>query len=188
MQSGHRICSHAHRRQEVRMQLLATRQVSQLLTHPNLDLRQYAGLWYEYARLPNGYQVDCTGEVSVNYTLLADNTMDVHFRCENPDCHILSADAEMRPSRRFENIDPAKLEIRFKSDWLSAPSSVWRDHWVLYVDPTYEHAMIGTPDRRCLWMLGRSRVPNRLALQTMLRYAAQLGFKVNRVLRTGETG
>ena len=59
---------------------------------------------------------------------------------------------------------------------------------MLYVDPDYRHAMIGTPDRRCLWMLGRDKVPNRAALQNMLRYAAQLGFSVNRVLRTGETG
>lgn len=170
------------------MQLLATRQVSQLLTHPNLDLRKYAGLWYEYARLPNGYQVDCTGEVTADYTVAEDDTLSVLFRCENAACEVFSARAEMRPSRRFDPVDNAKLEIRFSSDWLSGPSSVWRDHWVLYVDEGYQHAMIGTPDRRCLWMLGRSRVPDRPALQAMLRYAAQLGFKVNRVLRTGETG
>lgn len=170
------------------MQLLATRRESQLLTHPDLDLRRYAGLWYEYARLPNGYQMDCTGEVTAEYALVDESSMEVQFRCTNPECEILSATAEMRPSRRHEVVDNAKLEIRFSSDWLSAPSSVWRDHWVLYVDPDYRHAMIGTPDRRCLWMLGRERVPDRQALQQMLRYAAQLGFKVNRVLRTGETG
>jgi apolipoprotein D and lipocalin family protein len=170
------------------MQLLATKQESQLLTHPNLDLHKYAGLWHEYARLPNGYQVDCTGEVTVDYTLQEEGDMQVQFSCANSQCEILGAAAEMRPSRRYEPQDPAKLEIRFSSDWLSAPSSVWRDHWVLYVDPDYQHAMIGTPDRRCLWMLGRERVPDRQALQHMLRYAAQLGFRVNRVLRTGETG
>lgn len=170
------------------MQLLATRQVSQLLTHPNLDLRKYAGLWYEYARLPNGYQVDCTGEVTANYSLEDDGSMRVRFSCMNPDCEILSAHGEVRPSRRYTPVDPAKLEIRFESDWLSAPSSVWRDHWVIYVDPDYQHAMIATSDRRCLWMLGRDRVPSRTAIQTMLRYAAQLGFSVNKVLRTGETG
>lgn len=170
------------------MQLLATRQESQLLTHPDLDLHKYAGLWHEYARLPNGYQIDCTGDVTANYSVLEDGTMRVKFACANSQCEILNAEAEMRPSRRFTPQDPAKLEIRFNSDWLSAPSSVWRDHWVIYVDPDYQHTMVGTPDRRCLWMLGRSAVPDRLALQRMLRYAAQLGFRVNRVLRTGETG
>lgn len=170
------------------MQLLATKQESQLLTHPDLDLRQYAGLWYEYARLPNGYQAGCTGEVTAEYLLQEDGSMQVRFRCTNSDGETLSAAGEIRPSRRYEPLNTAKLEIRFKSDWLSAPPSVWRDHWVLYVDQDYQHAMIGTPDRRCLWMLGRDRVPNRAALQQMLRYAAQLGFKVNRVLRTGETG
>src|SRR5690606_26734110 len=113
------------------------------LTHPDLDLRKYAGLWYEYARLPNGYQVDCTGEVTVNYTVLEDGTLHVQFNCMNDECELLTAEAEMRPSRRHEALDNAKLEIRFGSDWLSAPSSVWRDHWVLYVDANYEHAMIG---------------------------------------------
>lgn len=170
------------------MQLLPTKQDSQLLTHPDFDMRRYAGLWHEYARLPNGYQVDCTGDVTAHYTLCDDDTMRVDFSCMNPDCEVLSATAEMRPSRRHEPVDPAKLEIRFSSDWLSAPSSVWRDHWMLYVDREYRHAMIGTPDRRCLWMLGRDRVPDRQALQDMLRYAAKLGFSVYRVLRTGETG
>lgn len=170
------------------MQLLATKQESQLLTHPNLDLHRYAGLWYEYARLPNGYQVGCTGEVTAEYTLQEDDRLHVHFRCTNSDCQILDARGELRPVHRDGPVNNAKLEIRFSSDWLSAPSSVWRDHWVLYVDPDYQHAMIGSSDRRCLWMLGRTPSPDRLALQTMLRYAAQLGFSVNRVLRTGETG
>lgn len=170
------------------MQLLATKQESQLLTHPDLDLRRYAGLWYEYARLPNGYQVDCTGEVTADYRYCEDGSLQAQFQCRNPECEILRATAELRPARDHDPIDNAKLEIRFSSDWLSAPQSVWRNHWVLYVDADYQHAMIGTPDRRCLWMLGRDRVPNRQALQHMLRYAAQLGFSVNRVLRTGETG
>lgn len=172
------------------MLMLATRtkRDTQLLTHPNLDLQRYAGLWHEYARLPNGYQAGCTGAVMADYTYIDDDNLRIDFSCTNPDCGILRAQGELRPSRRFDPIDPAKLEIRFNSDWLSAPSSVWRDHWVVYVDPTYEHAMIGTPDRRCLWMLGRSPTPDRRALEAMLRYAAQLGFSVRHVLRTGETG
>jgi len=170
------------------MQLLATKKESQLLTHPNLDLRRYAGLWYEYARLPNGYQLDCTGEVTANYTYQDDGSLEVEFCCANSECELLRATGELRPSRRYTPLDTAKLEIRFSSDWLSAPSAVWRDHWIVYVDPDYQHAMIGTPDRRCLWMLGRDQIPDRMALQNMLRYAAQLGFSVKHVLRTGETG
>src|SRR5690554_7997941 len=73
------------------MQLSATRQESQLITHPNLDLRKYAGLWYEYARLPNGYQVDCTGEVTVDYDLQEDGTLEARFSCANSQCEILNA-------------------------------------------------------------------------------------------------
>ena len=169
------------------MLMLATRtkRSTQLLTHPDLDLQRYAGLWHEYARLPNGYQAGCTGAVTAEYTYMEDDNLRVSFTCTNPECEILRAEGELRPS---DPADPAKLEIRFSSDWLSAPSSVWREHWVVYVDPNYEHAMIGTSDRRCLWMLGRNAVPDRGALEAMLRYAAQLGFSVRHVLRTGETG
>lgn len=170
------------------MQLLATRQESELLTHPDLDLARYTGLWHEYARLPNGYQVDCTGDVTAEYTMQNDGSLRVEFRCENADCGVLGAIGDVRPSPRYDPLDPAKLEIRFRSDWFSAPSSVWSDHWVIYVDADYQHTMIATRNRRCLWMLGRSPIPERGALQDMLRYAAQLGFRVNRVLRTGETG
>lgn len=170
------------------MQLLATRQASQPLTHPDLDLHRFAGKWHEYARLPNDYQRNCIGNVTAEYAMQADGNLRVHFTCESSDCELISAEGVLRPSRRHDPIDPAKLEIRFTSDWLSAPASVWREHWVLYVDFDYRHTLIGTPDRRCLWMLGRDPVPNREAIQAMLRYAAQLGFRVNKVLRTGETG
>jgi apolipoprotein D and lipocalin family protein len=37
---------------------------------PTLDLRRYAGVWYEIARLPDPYQKKCAHSVVVRYARL----------------------------------------------------------------------------------------------------------------------
>ena len=46
-----------------------------------VDLKRYAGVWYEQARLPNRFQEKCAGQVSARYSLRADGRIDVLNRC-----------------------------------------------------------------------------------------------------------
>ena len=48
---------------------------------PSIDLKRYAGTWYEIARYPNRFQRECTGNVTATYTLLDDGTIRVINRC-----------------------------------------------------------------------------------------------------------
>jgi hypothetical protein len=40
-----------------------------------VDLKRYAGMWHEQARLPNRFQKQCTGPVTADYMPLADGTI-----------------------------------------------------------------------------------------------------------------
>ena len=46
-----------------------------------VDLRRYAGIWHEQARLPNRFQKACAGPVTAEYTLQPDGTVQVVNRC-----------------------------------------------------------------------------------------------------------
>ena len=46
-----------------------------------VDLKRYAGVWHEQARLPNRFQKQCTGPVSAEYTLQDDGSVEVRNRC-----------------------------------------------------------------------------------------------------------
>ena len=47
----------------------------------SVDLTQYAGRWFEAARLPNKFQDQCTSDVVAHYALRADGRVDVVNRC-----------------------------------------------------------------------------------------------------------
>ena len=42
-----------------------------------VDLERYVGLWYEIARIPNGFQDQCVWGVTAEYTLRDDGRIDV---------------------------------------------------------------------------------------------------------------
>src|SRR5579871_4017892 len=42
-----------------------------------VDLKRYAGLWHEQARLPNRFERQCAGPVTAEYSLLDDGNVQV---------------------------------------------------------------------------------------------------------------
>ena len=51
-------------------------------------------------------------------------------------------------------------------------------------DENYQYALVGTPDRRFLWILSRRPRLQESKVRELLEYAGALGFPVRRVIRT----
>lgn len=150
-----------------------------------VDLKRYAGLWHEQARLPNRFQKQCAGPVTAEYTVLPDGTVEVCNRC-------ILADGGFDESIGAARIAPVagqpgagRLEVRFAPAWLSWLPLVWGDYWILKLDREYQVALVGTPDREYLWVLSRAPRLDDAALQAELDYARTLGFDVDKVVLTG---
>jgi apolipoprotein D and lipocalin family protein len=48
------------------------------------------------------------------------------------------------------------------------------DYWILELDPAYRWAVVGTPDRQCLWILARTpQLPPHVLDDLRARAAAQ---------------
>jgi len=150
-----------------------------------LDLKRYAGLWYEQARLPNRFEKPCTGPVTAEYTLLSDGTVEVRNRCVRADGRVDESVGAARSVAVAGQPGAGRLEVRFAPDWLGWLPLVWGDYWVLKLDRDYQVALVGTPDRQCLWVLSRVPELDEVAISTELEYARTLGFDIDRVLRTG---
>ena len=77
-----------------------------------------------------------------------------------------------------EGSNGAKLKVCFAPNWLRWLPLVWSDYWILHVDAGYRHALVGTPDRRYLWIpvsythldvyKRQSFVPSRLRLRRLM--------------------
>lgn len=150
-----------------------------------VDIKRYAGLWHEQARLPNRFQKNCAGPVTAEYTPLADGTVEVRNRCIRSDGNFDEAVGSARVVPMAGQPGAGRLEVRFAPAWLSWLPAVWGDYWILKLDRDYEVALVGTPDRDYLWVLSRNPVLDEATLQVELDYARSLGFDVDKVVRTG---
>lgn len=148
----------------------------------SMDIGRYAGQWYEIARFPNRFQQQCAGDVTANYTPLPEGRLQVVNRCRLADGREERATAVAKRARP-EGPDTV-LKVRFAPSWLSALPLVWADYWVLAVDPAYQHALVGTPDRDYLWILSRTPLPDAAAYEALVAQARAQGYDVSRLQKT----
>jgi apolipoprotein D and lipocalin family protein len=150
-----------------------------------VDLQRYAGLWHEQARLPNRFQKQCAGPATAEYTLLGDGQMEVRNRCILEDGSFDEAVGVARVAPVAGQPGAGRLEVRFAPEWLGWLPAVWGDYWILKLDRDYQVALVGTPDRKYLWVLSRAPRLDDAALDAELDYARSLGFDVDKVELTG---
>src|SRR5512137_19140 len=81
-----------------------------LQTVEHVDLKRYAGRWYEIATIPMSFQKGCVG-VTANYALRTDGDVDVVNTCRKE-----TLDGPERSVKgKAWSVDPsgAKLEVQF---------------------------------------------------------------------------
>ncbi|MGE5433094.1 MAG: lipocalin family protein [Syntrophomonadaceae bacterium] len=116
-----------------------------------VDLKRYAGLWYEIAKIPNRFQKNCTGNTTAEYSLRDDGRIDVINSCdeENGKRNVARGVAKV-----VEPSTNSKLEVSFFSILGIRP--FWGDYWIIGLDKDYKYAVIGSPDRKYGWILSRT--------------------------------
>jgi apolipoprotein D and lipocalin family protein len=147
-----------------------------------VDLARYAGRWYEVARFANQFQDDCVAGTMANYTLLPNGEVQVINQCLKADGSTKLAEGRARLAERGG--PTSKLEVRFAPRILSRIPYVWGDYWVLNLTEDYSAALVGTPDRKYLWILSRTPVLEPSIYDRMVASATRQGFAVNRLMRS----
>lgn len=148
---------------------------------PSVDLQRYIGTWYEIARYPNRFQQSCAGDVTATYATQPDGRVSVLNRCRRSDGTMNEASGVARPVEGGAN---ARLKVRFAPAWLSALPFVWADYWIIGLAPDYSWAVVGTPDRKYLWVLGRAAALTDADWTAALAAAKANGFDTSRLERT----
>lgn len=137
-----------------------------------LDMDRYAGQWHEIAHLPVSFQKKCVGDITATYSLRSDGRISVLNRCRVDDGGLIQAEGVARAV----DGEPGKLQVRFAPDWLAWLPLVWADYWVIALDPDYQWAMVGEPDRRYLWILSRTPDMPDEQLQALKARAEAMGY------------
>lgn len=153
------------------------------LMQPNtvgkVDLKRYQGTWYELARLPMFYQRKCA-QSEAHYNLNREGAVEVLNRCRTLEGEWRKATATATPQVEGRT---DKLSVVFEN-WFSRilPGLAKGDYWVLYIGDGYRTAVVGTPDRRYLWLLSRTPEVNETTRQELLGKAQQQGYDTNRLI------
>lgn len=153
---------------------------------PSVDLSRYAGRWYEIARLPNRFQNSCAGDVVAAYSLVEGGQLKVVNQCRQNNGQTTSAEGEARLAGKSG--PNSKLKVRFAPVWLSWLPMVWGDYWIIDLAPDYSFSVVGTPDRKYLWILSRTPQMDDAIYQRIVKQTAAKGFDVPRLVRTRQSG
>ncbi|MDQ3321970.1 MAG: lipocalin family protein [Acidobacteriota bacterium] len=146
-----------------------------------VNLKQYAGKWYEIARYPNKFQKKCVGNTTATYTLKPDGNIGVFNQCLIKNGTLDGATGE---AKIVEGSSNAKLEVRFAPKFTSFLSAVWGDYWIVDLDNEYKYAAVGDPKREYLWILSRTPEMTDATYQNILRRVEKLGFNPAKLQKT----
>jgi apolipoprotein D and lipocalin family protein len=152
-----------------------------LPTISQVDLARYAGTWYEIARLPMWFQRHCVDSKAI-YSTRPGGKIGVHNECITDTGGIDQVDGMATVVDQETN---ARLQVVFEN-WFARlfGSSRMGNYWILDLDPDYRTSLVGTPDRRYLWILSRSPHLDESTYQHLVERAHQLGFPVSDLIRT----
>ena len=116
-----------------------------------VDLKKYAGLWYEIAKIPNSFQDQCAYGTTAEYKIDEDGDIVVTNKCYDEDGE---PDIAEGVAKVVDNKTSAKLEVSFVSFLGIRP--FWGDYWIIGLDENYGWAVVGTPNRKYGWILSRT--------------------------------
>ena len=160
---------------------MVTAENAPLRVVPDIDYKRYAGTWYEIARLPNRFEKKCVSSVTANYAPQPDGRVTVTNRCKQADGSFSEATGV---ARRVEGKPPSVLQVRFAPAFLSFISKVWGDYQVIELGPQYDYSVVGSPDRRYLWILARTPRLDPATYQSLVDRAKAQGFDTSTLIQT----
>ena len=154
-----------------------------LQTVAHVDLPRYLGTWYEIARLPMRHEPEDGTDVSANYALDEDGNVRVQNR--------MRRNGEVEESiGQASAVDEtnSKLEVTFLPEGLRWIPFTKGDYWIIKLDEAYTTALVGSPDRKYLWLLARQPQLDSTIKGHFLAVAEQHGFDLAPLIHTPHTG
>lgn len=151
------------------------------LTVSALDLERYLGKWYEIARLPQRHEPADYTDINATYSMNPEGTVRVDNRARNGHG---GAEESVGEASIVEGSGNAKLEVSFLPEGLKWLPFTKGDYWVLRIDEDYQTALVGTPNRKYLWLLSRAPSIDPNTRQSFLDTAVQQGFELSALIDT----
>lgn len=137
-----------------------------------VDLERYQGKWYEQAKKPVIFQLQCVADTTAEYEI-----EDDHVKVVNT-CTSFFGITSRIEGKAFFTDKPNVLSVKF------FPFFPGADYVVEHVDEEYQHAIVGSPSKRYLWFLTREKNISPEKLEDLEKIAEKKGYDVSNVVET----
>ncbi len=146
-----------------------------LETVASVDVDRYLGRWYEIASCPVWSRKNCMA-ITADYSHREDGLIKVvkSYRKGSLKGKLKQATGRAKVVDQATN---AKLKVSFFGPF-------WGDYWIIDLDPDYQWAVVGVPNRRCLWILGRTPQMEDSVFDGIVSRLPAKGYDPGRVKRT----
>ena len=153
------------------------------ITISHLDLTRYLGRWFEIARLPMRHEPANATDITATYSLDEQGAIRVQNRMRL-DGEVEESIGQARPVDESNS----KLEVTFLPAGLRWIPFTKGDYWVLKLDDAYSVSLVGSPDRKYLWLLAREpRIDSATRLEYLATAQAQ-GYELDELIDTPQSG
>jgi apolipoprotein D and lipocalin family protein len=138
---------------------------------PHVELEKYLGKWFEVAHLPFKFEDGCT-QITATYGLTKNGEVTVLNQCVKNG----KPKQSKGKAKVVDKATGAKLKVTFF--W-----PFYGDYWIVKLGENYEYSVVGTPNRRYLWILSRTiQMDDKLYLE-ILEFAKAEGFPTEKIIK-----
>lgn len=143
-----------------------------LPTAEHVDLERYLGRWYAVTSLPQFFTRTCRAQIA-DYAPINPQTVSVVNTCVKS-----SGSSKIRGEAVVKNAQTnAELVVTFDS-FFTRLFRVKGDYTIIKLDPSYRYVLVGSKNRKSLWLLAREKTVPEEVLNEYLGLAKELGFPV----------
>ncbi len=146
-----------------------------LETVERVDLKKYAGTWYEICHMPAHFLDGCNC-ITATYTLHPKGYVEVYNKCKKANGKWSSITGK---AFTVNNSGNSKLKVQFFWPFRA-------DYYILDLDDDYTYAVVGEPGRKYLWILSRSPQMDPELYKNLVNKCGNMGFAVEFLVVTGQ--
>jgi apolipoprotein D and lipocalin family protein len=160
--------------------LLSGKEKNELEVVGSVDLSRYAGDWYEIARFPAFFEKNCYNS-QAHYELNSDGTLNITNTCNKN-----GAKGRLKKSYAKAYVTDSETNARLKLKFFGG--LVTGDYEIIALDADYRFAMVGTANRKYLWIISRMPFLDKIYIDQLLEKARSLGYNTDLLRFTPQEG
>lgn len=149
-----------------------------LPTAEYVDISRYVGKWYSISSLPQFFTKKCKAQTA-EYDVINEQSISVLNTCiKGKGTTVIKGQAVVKNAATN-----AELVVTF-NNFFTRLLRVKGDYTIIKLDSAYQHVMIGSKNRKSLWIMSRSPVMPESVFNEYLKLAQELNFNVDKMVRS----